>query len=58
MISDFFGQISFFGVFSAFIFLIAIIDPVGNIPVTMTCCSNFLTSPLSILRLQAVLSSF
>ena len=35
MISDFFGQISFFGVFSAFIFLIAIIDPVGNIPVTI-----------------------
>ena len=35
MISDILGQISFFGIFSAFIFLIAIIDPVGNIPVTI-----------------------
>lgn len=34
-IQNFFGQVDFWQVVSSFIFLIAIIDPIGNIPVTL-----------------------
>ena len=34
-LQDFMGTIDFWQVLSSFIFLIAIIDPIGNIPVTI-----------------------
>ena len=34
-IQNFFGVIDFWEVVSSFIFLIAIIDPIGNIPITL-----------------------
>ena len=34
-IQNFFGEINFWEVVSSFIFLIAIIDPIGNIPITL-----------------------
>ena len=34
-IQNFFGEIDFWEVVSSFIFLIAIIDPIGNIPITL-----------------------
>ena len=34
-IQNFFGEIDFWEVISSFIFLIAIIDPIGNIPITL-----------------------
>ena len=34
-LQDFFGTVDFWQVISSFIFLIAIIDPFGNIPITI-----------------------
>ena len=37
---NFFGQVDFWQVISSFIFLIAIIDPIGNIPITLNLQKN------------------
>ncbi len=37
---NFFGQVDFWQVVSSFIFLIAIIDPIGNIPITLNLQKN------------------
>ena len=39
-VQNFFGQVDFWQVVSSFIFLIAIIDPIGNIPVTLSLQEN------------------